>query len=104
MEKLLYSITEAGELLGRRKSAAYQMAANGVLETVVVGSQRMVPARALTDLVERLREPVTSKRVERILELVDADGRIDVAAIPAGCTLADLEAAKAALASTREAV
>jgi excisionase family DNA binding protein len=47
VEKLLYSITEAGELIGRRKSTAYAMAAAGELETVVVGSQRMVPADAL---------------------------------------------------------
>lgn len=103
MEKLLYTISEAGELIGRRKSAAYAMASAGELETVLVGSQRMVPAEALRSLVDRLRAEAKTDRTHRFIDLVDADGRIDVSLLPDDATLADLAEVKR-LVAERQAV
>jgi hypothetical protein len=38
--------------------------------------------------------PKVTEGVDRLLELIDADGRIDVAEIPGSTTLADLAAVK----------
>lgn len=102
MEKLLYSIPEAGELIGRRKSAAYAMAASGELETVPLGSQMMVPAAALLDLVNRLRAEAMGDGARRLLSVVDQDGRVDVTRIPDSVTLAELAQVKLILAERGE--
>ncbi|MFP5256070.1 MAG: helix-turn-helix domain-containing protein [Acidimicrobiia bacterium] len=92
MERLLYSIPEAAARLGRGKSTGYAMAASGELETVLLGSRRMVPADALEKLIGRLR--AGSPSVQRLVDLIEDDGRLDVTRIPPGTTLADLEAAQ----------
>lgn len=103
VDRLLVTIPEAGEILGRKKTVAYEMAARGELETVILGSRRMVPVASLEPLVERLRTQTMTgvDRARTLADLVDDEGRIDVAAIPSGTTLADLEATKALVAARR---
>ena len=55
VEKLLYSITEVGPIIGVGRTTAFQLVANGELETVKIGARRLVPAAALTEYVTRLR-------------------------------------------------
>jgi excisionase family DNA binding protein len=55
VEKLLYSITEGAPILGVGRTTAYQLVADGEIETVKVGSRRLIPAQALSDFVNRLR-------------------------------------------------
>jgi hypothetical protein len=97
MDKLLYTIPEFGTLIGRNKSSAYQLVKDGAVETVLLGGQKMVPVEAAKAFVARLAASTT---VERILELVDEEGRLDVAALPPEATLADLREARRRLAES----
>lgn len=49
--RLVYTVTEAGELLGLGRSTAYDLAAQGVLPTVRLGRRLMVTRPALTALL-----------------------------------------------------
>jgi excisionase family DNA binding protein len=46
----------AAEALGISRSSLYLLIQNGELETVTVGRRRLVPADAITDYVDRLRQ------------------------------------------------
>lgn len=91
-ERLLYSTAEACSRLNIGKTKLFELIRTGTLESVLIGSARLIPADACTDLVERLRRQPAN--IDRLIELIDEQGRIDVARIPSDCTLADLEAAK----------
>lgn len=43
MEKLVYSIQEAAELLGISRSYAYELARNGTFPVIQLGSKRVIP-------------------------------------------------------------
>jgi excisionase family DNA binding protein len=47
MEKLTLSVTEAGQLLGIGRAAAYEAAKNGQIPTVKIGKRLLVPLAAL---------------------------------------------------------
>ena len=49
--RLVYTVTEAGELLGLGRSTAYDLAARGELPTVRLGRRLMVTRPALTALL-----------------------------------------------------
>lgn len=55
MEKLLLTAEEAGEVLSIGRTAIYELMARGLLESVSIGRSRRIPARALSEFVERLR-------------------------------------------------
>ena len=57
MEKLLFTIEEAAEVLSVGRSTVYDLVRMRLLETVSIGRSRRVPASALRELVEHLREP-----------------------------------------------
>lgn len=57
MEKLLFTIEEAAEVLSVSRSTVYDLMRMRLLDTVLIGRSRRVPASALKDLVDRLREP-----------------------------------------------
>jgi excisionase family DNA binding protein len=96
-EKLLYSTAEACERLNVGRTKLFELIRSGELESVQIGSARLIPADACADLVGRLRQQ--RPNVARLAELIDEDGRIDIERIPPGTTLADLEALKRAVAS-----
>ena len=52
----LYRVPVAAEALGISRSSLYLLIQNGELETVTVGRRRLVPADAITDYVDRLRQ------------------------------------------------
>ena len=58
MDRLAYSITEAGELLGYAKSTAYEMAMRGELPTFKPHpkARRRVSADALKKLIEEKQQ------------------------------------------------
>jgi excisionase family DNA binding protein len=56
MEKLLFTIEEAAEVLSVSRSTVYDLVRMRLLDTVLIGRSRRVPASALQDLVDRLRE------------------------------------------------
>jgi len=56
MEKLLFTVEEAGEALSLSRTVVYDLMARGLLESVVIGRCRRIPAEALKALVETLRE------------------------------------------------
>ncbi len=62
----------------------------------------LVADEDLEALIERLRTR-SSRPIDFLIDLVDDEGRLDVARIPAGTTLADLEAVKR-LVAERQAV
>ncbi len=49
--RLVYTVTEAAELLGLGRSTAYELVARGELETVRLGSRVMVTRPTLTALL-----------------------------------------------------
>ena len=51
MEKLTYTVTEAAELLGIGRSAAYEAARSGQLPTIRIGKRVLVPVAALERLL-----------------------------------------------------
>ena len=56
MEKLLFTIEEAAEVLSVSRSTVYDLVRMRLLDTVLIGRSRRVPASALQVLVDRLRE------------------------------------------------
>lgn len=56
MEKLLLTTGEAAKQLGIGRSTLYDLIRSGKLRTVKIGRRRLVPATALTDVIETLTE------------------------------------------------
>jgi excisionase family DNA binding protein len=56
MQKVLYTMEEAADLLSVGRSTVYDLIRMRLLETVKIGRSRRVTAAALAELVERLRE------------------------------------------------
>jgi len=54
--KLLYRISEASEVSSISRSRLYELMATGELESVKLGSTRLVPHDALEAFVARLRQ------------------------------------------------
>ena len=53
--KLLYRINEAAEVSSISRSRLYELIASGELESVKLGSTRLIPHDALEDFVSKLR-------------------------------------------------
>jgi excisionase family DNA binding protein len=51
-EKLVYSVVEAGRLLGLGRSASYEAARSGQLPTIKIGGRYRVPRVALLKFLE----------------------------------------------------
>jgi excisionase family DNA binding protein len=51
-ERLVYSVAEAGELLGISRAFAYELVARGELPVIRLGRRRLVPKVALVALIE----------------------------------------------------
>ena len=50
-ERLVYTVAEAGELLGISRAFAYELVARGDLPVICLGRRRLVPKAALLALV-----------------------------------------------------
>ena len=50
-ERLVYTVAEAGELLGISRAFAYELVARGDLPVICLGRRRLVPKVALLALV-----------------------------------------------------
>jgi excisionase family DNA binding protein len=61
-ERLVYTVTEAGELLGISRAFAYELVARGELPVIRLGRRLLVPRVALLALVG-LGDPVSSCEV-----------------------------------------
>lgn len=105
MTKLLYTTAEACGLLNVGKTKLFELLRSGELNSTRIGSARLIAAEDLNEFVARLRATASdgTERALQLVELLDDCGRIDVAQIPAGTTLNDLEMAKRLLAE-RQAV
>lgn len=97
--KLLYTTAEACELLNVGKTKLFDLLRSGELNSIRIGSARLVPSEDLADFVARLRgsrgpEP---ERLQDLMALIDDDGNFDIERIPEGCmvSLADLKRAVA---------
>lgn len=53
--KLLYSITDAAQMLSVGKRKFESLIADGEVETVTIGRRRLVPSESLTDYINRLK-------------------------------------------------
>ena len=53
--KLLYRINEASEVSSISRSRLYELIASGEVESVKLGSTRLIPHDALEDFVTKLR-------------------------------------------------
>jgi len=60
IERLLYTVSDAAELLSISRSVLYELLAAGAIESVSVGRSRRIPAAALRDWVERQRATSTA--------------------------------------------
>jgi excisionase family DNA binding protein len=56
VEKLLFTMEEAAEALSVSRSTVYDLVRMRLLNTVLIGRSRRVPASALRELVKRLSE------------------------------------------------
>ncbi len=57
MDKLLFTTTEAAEMLGLSRSYLYEIMATGELPSITLGRARRIPRQALEELVvQRQRE------------------------------------------------
>ena len=54
--KALLSVPEFMDATNLKRSTVYKLIGSGELETVTVGSRRLVPVEALQDFVARLRQ------------------------------------------------
>jgi excisionase family DNA binding protein len=50
-ERLVYTVTQAAELLGISRAFAYELVARGDLPVIRLGRRRLVPKAALAELV-----------------------------------------------------
>ena len=55
--KLVYSVVEAGRLLGLGRSASYEAARNGGLPVIKIGGRYKVPKAVLQRLLESAGQP-----------------------------------------------
>jgi excisionase family DNA binding protein len=60
MDRLLLTPTEAAQTLGIGRSKMYELLMAGVVESVLIGTARRVPAEALAVYVRRLRQRTVS--------------------------------------------
>lgn len=51
MDKLVYSIQEAADLLGLSKSYTYELVRNGTIPALVLGKKRVIPKEKFHDWV-----------------------------------------------------
>lgn len=56
MEKLVYSIQEAADLLGISKSYAYELARNGTIPVLELGKKRVIPKEKFNKWINGERE------------------------------------------------
>ena len=56
-ERLVYTVSEAGELLGISRAFAYELVARGELPVIRLGRRRLVPKVALLALVGQVPDP-----------------------------------------------
>jgi excisionase family DNA binding protein len=63
-ERLVYTVAEAGEMLGISRAFAYELVARGELPVIRLGRQRLVPKAGLLALVGQ-SEPESSTHPDR---------------------------------------
>lgn len=51
MDKLVYSIQEAADLLGLSKSYTYELVRNGTIPALVLGKKRVIPKEKFHDWI-----------------------------------------------------
>ena len=66
-ERLVYTVAEAGELLGISRAFAYELVARGELPVICLGRRRLVPKCALLALVAQPPEPPEEPNATRPL-------------------------------------
>jgi excisionase family DNA binding protein len=60
VDRLLLKPTEAAQALGIGRSKIYELIMSGVIESVLIGTARRVPAEALASYVRDLRQRAVS--------------------------------------------
>jgi hypothetical protein len=86
-QRLLLTLAEVLELVPWSRTQLYREMNAGRLAFIQVNNRRLFEPEAVEAFVAGLKD---TRSVGRLLELVDDDGRIDVALIPREATLADL--------------
>lgn len=89
---LLCKIPDACRLLCVGRTKFYALRDAGEIEVVKVGGSSLVPLDSIQRFVERLR--TAAPRVQALIDLTDENGMLDLSRLPAGTSLADLEALK----------
>lgn len=56
-ERLVYTVPEAGRLLGLSKNSSYEAAARGELPTIRIGRRLLVPVTALHQKLAQAGQP-----------------------------------------------
>lgn len=95
----LYRLAEVLEMLSLSRTQAYREMKEGRLAFIQSGNRRLFEPEAVEAFVASLKE---TDAVDRLLHRVDSAGRIDVAELCGGVTLADLAELKRIVAERRE--
>ena len=61
MNRLLLTPTDAADALGIGRSKLYELLRAGVIESVLIGTARRIPADALAAYIASLREQIAGK-------------------------------------------
>lgn len=92
MERRLYGLADLLKVLPRSRTQLYRDMTAGLLPYVQVGKRRYFEPEGIDQYVKALK--AERPAMLELVSLIDDSGRIDIDAIPAGATLADLERAK----------
>ncbi len=71
-DRLVFTVAEAGELLGISRAFAYELVARGELPVIRLGRRRLIPKRALLELVGM--DPAASPGSDSVTRLVGGPG------------------------------
>ncbi|MGO9455909.1 MAG: helix-turn-helix domain-containing protein [Acidimicrobiales bacterium] len=71
-ERLVFTVAEAGELLGISRAFAYELVARGELPVIRLGRRRLIPKRALLELVGM--DTAANSGSDPVTRLVDGSG------------------------------
>lgn len=96
----LYGLPEVLEMLSMSRTQAYREMATGRLAFIQHGRHRVFEPEGIEAFIASLK---ATEGVDRLVELIDDHGRLDLAQIPTGVTLADLEHAKQVVAHRQTA-
>ena len=60
-DRILFSVSEAAGMMGLGRSLVYQLVMRGDLDSIKLGRARRIPAKALSEYIQRLQSEQNSE-------------------------------------------